>query len=217
MKRTLLFFLTLLAASAAMPVAAAEAAPPKELERLVQEYESPERWEWQKPHTLARLLGLGPGDRVADLGAGTGFLVPYLSSLVTRSGKVYAVEIEPALLEYIRARKDVGLNNVVTVLATPSDPKLPEGELDCVLLLNTWHEIKNRTAYLRRLAPSLRPGGRVVVVDFHEGVLPVGPPPKGKLSREKALAEFERAGWSLLAESTAFPYQYCLTFAPPAS
>lgn len=80
--------------------------------------------------------------------------------------------------------------------------------------MDTWHHIDDRLGYLRRLAGTLRPGGRVAVVDFREGDLPVGPPAGHKLSRDEVVDEFADAGWSLVAESTKLKYQYVLVFRP---
>jgi hypothetical protein len=80
--------------------------------------------------------------------------------------------------------------------------------------VDTWHHIDSRLDYLAKLARALRPGGSVVVVDFREGELPVGPPPGHKLSAGEVTAEFEKAGWVLHRESEALPYQYLLAFRP---
>ena len=93
---------------------------------------------------------------------------------------------------------------------------MPEGEIDLVVILNTWHHIDKRTEYLPRLLKSLSPAGRVAVIDYREGKLPVGPKPAEKLARDTVVAEFEQADWRLVAESVALPYQYVLIFLPPA-
>lgn len=178
-------------------------------------WEGAARDEWQKPLDVLRLLSVQPGQVVADLGAGTGYFTRPLSIAVGDEGRVYAVDVEPALLEHIRKRDDIQQDRVVTIRAKPNDPLLPEGAIDLVLIVNTWHHIKSRPAYLERLARCLAPDGRIVLIDFHAGEPPVGPPPKEKISREKALGEFERAGFKLVAESVALPYQYFLTFYPP--
>ena len=105
--------------------------------------------------------------------------------------------------------------NVVTVLAEPDDPKLPEGELDLVLTVNTWHHVPNRVKYLKRLARSMKPSGRLALIDWREGELPMGPPPDEKLGRDRILREFDKAGWKLTSESVALPYQDFFIFRPP--
>jgi SAM-dependent methyltransferase len=177
--------------------------------------DSPGRPEWQKPVAVMDFLGIERGSTVADLGAGTGYFTIYLSTVVGEQGRVYAVDTEPAMLEYLKKRTDMSQDRVVPVVAAPDDPKLPDGQLDVVLVVNTWHHIPNRAGYLPKLQRALAAGGRVAVVDFREGTLPVGPPPEEKVSRDKVVQEFEKAGWTLAAESFALPYQYMLTFYPP--
>jgi len=170
-------------------------------------WDSPERFHWQKTTELLRMLAIRPGEAVADIGAGTG-----------GEGKVFAVDIEPAMLEYIRQRDNLDPSgNVVTVLAEPNDPKLPDGELDLIFTANTWHHIKKRTKYLDRLARALKPTGRLAIVDWRKGELPMGPPDKVKLSREKMLGEFSKAGWEVSSESVAAPYHVMFVLRPPKS
>lgn len=177
-------------------------------------WDDPKRDEWQKPGLIWQMLGLEAGSSVADLGAGTGYLTRLFSLLAEEEGKVYAVDVEPKMLEYIRNRQDIPFDNVETILADPGDPKLPPASVDAVVILNTWHHLPDRTRYLRKLAPALRRGARVAVVDWRAGELPMGPPPEMKLSRDEVVAEFEKAGWELTSESVALPYQYLLLFRP---
>ncbi len=186
-----------------------------DVELWKERFEDPERYKWQKPREIVAFLGLRVGQRVADLRTGTGYLLPTLSLHVGRQGKVYAVDIEPAMLDYLTSRDDIMQERVFPILAKASDPKLPEGEVDLVLTVNTWHHIKKRTRYLRRLEKGLTPEGRIAVIDFRAGELPVGPPPGKKVPRDEVIAEFEEAGWRYVAESVALPYQYLLIFLPP--
>jgi ubiquinone/menaquinone biosynthesis C-methylase UbiE len=189
----------------------------EDVEHWVEVFDDPERDAWQKPESLLRLLGIRAGDVVADLGAGTGYFTARLSNAVGRSGKVYAVDIEQNLLDHLVQRDDLSPYDVVIpVLADPDDPKLPAGELDLVLVVDTWHHIDNRLSYLGRIDRALAPGGRLVIVDFREGELPVGPPPGHKMSRESVLQELDEAGWSITSEGRMLPYQYVLVFRPPA-
>lgn len=178
-------------------------------------FDDPERENWQMPLTLLLFLGISRGETVADIGAGTGYFTRYLVSSVSPTGAVYAVDIEPALLDHLMAREDITTKLVIPVVAEPDDPKLPAGEVDLIVLLNTWHHIGKRSKYLKLLEASLSPSGRVAIVDFRLGDFPVGPPDSKKLSREKVLAEFGKAGWRLVAETVALPYQYGLIFLPP--
>jgi ubiquinone/menaquinone biosynthesis C-methylase UbiE len=195
-------------------VAADKHEPSSDLERRIASYDDPARDEWQKPLTIVDFLGIETGDTAADLGAGTGYFTKFLSRQVGETGKVYAVDIEQEMLDYLMTREDVTAERVIPVLAEPSDPGLPDGEIDIVVVVNTWHHIKKRSKYIQLLHESLSPEGRVAIVDFREGDLPVGPR-RGKLSRERVVSEFEKAGWRFAAESVALPYQYVLIFLPP--
>jgi len=183
------------------------------VEQWIGRFETKDRPKWQKPSVVLRVMGIEEGDRVADVGTGTGYFLPFLSSMVTQTGKVYAVDIDPDMLAYVKTRK-FPQDNVETVLAAPDDPKLPEHGLDAILLVDTWHHIEDRKAYIKQLGRALDPYGRVGIVDFYKKELPVGPPVPHKLDRETVLREFREAGWDLLTESTALPYQYFLVLAP---
>lgn len=185
-------------------------------ERWAAVFDDPARDEWQKPEAVVEALEVGLGDRVADIGAGTGYFTVRLARAVGEEGRVFAVEIESSLIDHLKARAgEAGLSQVVPVLAEPHDPGLPAAGVDVVLICDTWHHIDHRVRYLDRLAAALAPGGRVAVVDFREGDLPVGPPEGHKLGRDHVVAEFEEAGWHLTDERDILPYQYFLVFAPP--
>jgi ubiquinone/menaquinone biosynthesis C-methylase UbiE len=178
-------------------------------------FDDPKRHEWQKTSTVMRLLDVHAGETVADIGAGTGYFTRLLAIGADESGLVYAVDVDPDMLEFIRKRSDMPkIGNVVTVLAEPDDPKLPAGAVDLVLVVNTWHHIEQRVNYLDKIRLALATGGRVVIVDWQKRELPMGPPVDRKLSRETVVQEFEQAGWKLVSESAALPYQYYLSFRP---
>ncbi len=209
---------TLASAGGDEPAPAAHAGQPpfRDVQHWVKVFEDESRREWQKPREVLDTLGIFEGDTVADLGAGTGYFTGILTSHVGATGKVYAVDLEQALLDHIKTRSD-GRQEVITpILAAPDDPKLPASGVDLILVVNTWHHIENRSKYLRKLAAALTPEGRVALIDYRAGELPVGPPPEEKLSRETVIAEFEKAKWSLVADSVMLPYQYFLIFHPPA-
>jgi ubiquinone/menaquinone biosynthesis C-methylase UbiE len=190
----------------------------EDVERWVEVFDDPERDEWQRPQEVVRFLEVRAGQSVADLGAGTGYFTVHLARAVTASGTVYAVDVEPKLIEHIRKRTAAeGFSWVEPVLAAPDDPRLPDGAIDLVLIVDTWHHIDDRIRYLGRLAGSLKPEGRVAIVDFREGDLPVGPPAGHKLSRGEVVNELGEAGWRLAGEGKMLPYQYLLVFTPPVS
>jgi len=177
-------------------------------------FDDPARAAWQKPGEVVAALGLQRGQRVADLGAGTGYFSRLLSSAVGADGTVFAVEVEPNLVAHLRARADrEGTRNVVPVLASADDPRLPAGLLDVVLIVDTYHHLDDRIAYLRNLRRVLRASGRVAIIDWHKRPLPVGPEMEHKLARESVIAEMTEAGYQLVDEPRFLPYQYFLVFA----
>ena len=185
-------------------------------EAWAERFESAERDEYQMPDRVVGALGIGPGMSVADIGSGTGYFARRFAEAVGPSGTVYAADVEPEMAVYVRRRADEdGQGNLVPVLASYDDPRLPDGSVDLVFICNTWHHIANRVDYARRLAGDLAPGGRVAIVDFLPGDLPVGPGPEHKLSAEEVTAELEEAGYSLTASPDFLPYQYVLVFEAP--
>jgi ubiquinone/menaquinone biosynthesis C-methylase UbiE len=180
-------------------------------------FDDPERDAWQKPAELVAALGLAPGATVADLGAGTGYFARHLVNAVGPRGTVLAADTEPALVEHLRRRAEQeGFANLVPILASADNPRLPTGTSDVVLIVDTWHHIDDRVAYARRLSSALATTGRVVIVDWQKHDLPVGPPPDHKLAREQVIDELTQAGYRLVAEPDVLPYQYVLVFAPAA-
>ncbi|MCK6554854.1 methyltransferase domain-containing protein [Candidatus Binatia bacterium] len=181
-------------------------------------FDDPARDAWQKPGELVGALQIRPGMTVADIGAGTGYFSRYLATAVGDAGTVFAVDPEPRLVAHLRERAEQeGTGQVIPVLGSPDNPRLPAGAVDLVLIVNTLHHIDGRTDYFRRLQRALKPGGRIAVVDFKKEPLPVGPPPEHKLAPEQAIDEFSRAGYQLVDRPELLPYQYVLVFAPTGS
>lgn len=121
----------------------------------------------QKPRELIEKMGLKPGDAVADVGTGVGYMLPFLSRAVGPSGKVVGEDIFPDFLAKARERsKD--LPNVTFIAGSETDPKLPAGSLDCVLMLDVYHHFDYPEKMLAALYQSLKPGGRMVLVDYYK-------------------------------------------------
>jgi ubiquinone/menaquinone biosynthesis C-methylase UbiE len=119
---------------------------------------------WQRPEDVVRALALHPGARVADIGAGKGYFVPHLSDAVGKGGRVYAVEVEAELTQTMKSRF-AETSNVEVVLGGFEDPLLPDGQIDLVLIVNTYHHIEDRELYFRELLVDLAPEGRVAVIE----------------------------------------------------
>ncbi len=186
-----------------------------DVEHWKEVFDAPGRAEWQKPEEVIGVLGLEAGMVVADLGAGTGYFSPHLSKAVGKTGAVLAVETEPNLVAYLRERAEAeGTANVVPVLASSDNPRLPHASVDLVLIVDTFHHIDDRLTYFRSMKQVLRQGGRVAIVDWREGKLPEGPAPDHKLAPEAVVAEMRSAGYDLVREHDFLPYQYFLVFRP---
>lgn len=168
--------------------------------------EDPSRDAWQKPHDVVMALALKPADTIADIGAGTGY---FARRFAHHAGKVYAADIDEKLLAIAGSNAPA---NLETVLAAPDDPRLPERSADILFFCDVLHHIENRLAYYAKLAKVLKPGGRIVVIDFHKKPLPVGPPPSMKLSDREVITEFQKAGFTLAKRLDMLPYQYYLFF-----
>ena len=180
--------------------------PPQSADEYAKVLNDPARDAWQKPHEVVMALSLRNDETIADIGAGTGY---FSRRFAKHAGKVFAVDIDAKLLEL--AGKDAPANHR-TVLAVPEDPKLPLGAVDTVFFCDVLHHVSGRPGYYQKLATALKPGGRIVIVDFHKKELPVGPPPAMKLSREEVIAELNAAGFELVKSHEFLSYQYFLEF-----
>ena len=174
------------------------------------EFDDPARDAWQRPEEVLDALNLQPTVHIADIGAGTG----YFSVRIARrrpEAKVFAVDIEPDMVRYLRDRAQrEQLGGLVAVLGTAESPNIPE-PVDLILVVDTYHHIDNRVAYFARLKQSLRPYGRLAVVDF-KADSPTGPPPEHRISAGKLTSELDQAGYALVANHTFLPRQYFLVF-----
>jgi len=203
-------------ATAPAPAATGNRDPhgPKDVQGYIRALEDPKRDAYQKPDEVVAALRLAEDARVADLGCGPGYFTLRLARAVPR-GIVYAVDVEPAQLDRLNQRlKESGLRNVVPVLAPVDDARLPPDSVDVIAIIDTYHHFEDRVRYMTRLKDALRPGGRLVVIDYHKRPLPVGPPPAHKMAREQELSEIEQAGFRLVEEPGFLPYQYFLVFTP---
>jgi predicted methyltransferase len=182
----------------------------RDAEKWAHVFDDPERDAWQKPHEVIRALAL-PGDAaVADIGAGTGYFSARLANML-KAGRVYATDLEPAMVKHLaeRATREK-LPNLVPVQASPGNPRLP-AKVDLALVVDVYHHIEARERYFRDLRKSLKPGGRVAVIDFRLDS-PEGPPVAARIAPERVKAEMAKAGYALDAEHGFLPRQYFLVF-----
>ena len=177
--------------------------------------EDPKRDAYQKPHEVIHALNLKSGEVIADIGAGSGYFTFHLARHVGDKGKVYAVDVSPEMILHINRRiRELKANNVVTLLADPDDPLLPDRSVNRFFFSDSWHHIENQSKYLSLMKRMLKPSGEVVMIDFHKKELPVGPPMQMKIAREDLIKQLDGNGYRLTKEHTFLPYQYFLVFAP---
>ena len=173
-------------------------------------FDDPERDAWQKPHEVIQALALNPDAIVADIGAGTGYFAVRFAHMVPK-GRVYGVDTETAMVKHLSERaKKAGLGNLKAVSGAPNDPRLPE-KADLVVLVDVYHHVGDRERYFRNLQKSLKPGGRVAVIDFRMES-PVGPPKRARVAPDAVKAEMKNAGYVLAHEHAFLPNQYFLVF-----
>jgi SAM-dependent methyltransferase len=163
--------------------------------RYISRLESQERIADLRVGEVIEKLALPPDAVVGDLGCGPGIFSLAFATACPR-GLVYASDIEPAQLDRVRERiHSEGMPNIVPVLASADSPHFPPGRLDLVFIGDTYHHLERRVAYLRRLRDALKPGGRLALLEYKPGKIPVGPPPDHKLPAGVMAAELERAGF----------------------
>jgi len=174
-----------------------------------------ERYATQDPGHLWDLVGLHEGDVVVDVGAGTGFFAFPASSRVGEQGSVYAVDVSEDLLDLIGERAEAGhFRNLHTVLSTPTRIPLEDGTADVVLLANVLHGVPPST--VAEAVRVLRPGGRLVNVDWKKRETPQGPPVRHRLSPAEASAALRAYGVKRQSSFDLGPYHYVLVFLRPA-
>lgn len=145
---------------------------------------------------------------VADLGAGTGYFLGRLSRAVGEKGAVLALDIEPGMVRHMARRvEEEGMRNVRPLLVPPDDPRLPGGAVHRVLVVNTWHHIPDRAAYVEKLARGLAPGGAVIVVDFTLESAK-GPPREHRIPPDAVARELAAGGLEARIIEEPLPEQY---------
>lgn len=176
-------------------------------------YEGFNRDRWQYPQKVIESLGIRPGDCVVDLGAGGGYFTFKFAGVVGDNGKVYAVDIDKAMTEYLRQEVDrQRFSNVDVILGEFGNPLLPDSVSDLVFMCNTYHHIEDRINYFSRLKTDLRPDGHVAIVEHRPGGW------LGRLfgshwtKKEAIISEMEAAGYSLIADHDYLPKQHFVVF-----
>jgi SAM-dependent methyltransferase len=206
-----------------LPVRPAPSTPPAPADRLFRQQdlgllEAPDRDQWQKPDQIMDALAVAEGAVVAELGAGGGWFTLRLASRVGPNGLVYAEDIQPGMIEGIARRmKAENLANVKPILGTTTDPRLPPG-LDAALISDAYHEMDEPAdpsvivTLLRNIGKSLKPQGRLGIVDWTPGAGGPGPPETQRVDPAKIIKAAEAAGLVLLSREEIPPFVYLLVF-----
>jgi ubiquinone/menaquinone biosynthesis C-methylase UbiE len=177
--------------------------------------ERPEREDEEQPSKAIRALGIKPGQVVADVGAGSGYYTVRLAKQVGPIGRVFATDIQPEMLSLLKKRLSrERLDNVELVLATDVDPRLPEGQLDLILMVDVYHELARPQEVLRKLRAALKPDGRLVLIEFRKESAWVPIREEHKMSVKEARMELEAEGYRFDRVIDVLPWQHILVFRP---
>ena len=177
--------------------------------------ERPRREREERTDLLLKELKLKPTDVVADVGAGSGYFTFRMAPLVPQ-GKVLAVDIQPEMLEEIRAKnKKTGAGNVETVLGTESDPKLKAGSIDLALFVDAYHEFSHPWEMMQNVVRALKPGGRVMLVEYRAEDPDVPIKPRHKMTEAQAIREMKAVGLEFAGNEKSLPQQHLLIFRKP--
>jgi len=187
--------------------------PPENLNEYISHLEDPSRNQWQQPEKVLKVLKIRRGQAIADVGSGPGYFTTRFARAVGPEGKVFAVDISPGMLAYLKKQASAeDLTNIEFILAKPENPDLPANSVDLIFICDTLHHIANREKYYPLLLRALKPGGRLVNIDFYKRMLPVGPPAHMKIAKPEMIKEAEAAGLHLAKEFRFLEYQYFLVF-----
>ena len=183
------------------------------------QFDEDDSWEqdqnaYQPPELIMYAIGVEPGMVIAEVGAGRGRIVVHMAARVGFDGKVYANDIDEEKLAYLRYRCERdSIYNVETILGEVDDPLLPEGELDLVYLINTYHHLAQPVELMRNILPSLKPGGLLVIIE-HDPEKHPDAGPDHSTPHDELLREAEEAGYELLRLEDILERDYINIFRP---
>jgi predicted methyltransferase len=178
--------------------------------------ERPERIQEEQPDKALDYIGIVPGSAVADIGAGSGYFTTRLARRVGPTGKVSANDMQQGMLLLIADKVGrMGLRNVEMVLGTPDDPKLPANSLDLALMVDVYHEFSAPERMLGKLFAALKPGGRLVLLEYRAEDPRVPILEEHKMTREQVKLEIEASGYKLDRVDERLPRQHLFIFTRP--
>jgi protein-L-isoaspartate O-methyltransferase len=173
----------------------------------------PERIEEEQPERMLESLELKPGMVVADVGAGVGYHSLLMARMVGPKGVVIATDVQPQMLSMLRANaRQAGVRNIKTVLCNQDDPGLPEAAVDLILMVDVYHECSDPVATLKGLHEGLKPGGRLVLVEFRAEDPAVPIKPEHKMTVEQVRKEIEPEGFTFKEVLDFLPWQHIIIF-----
>ena len=177
--------------------------------------ERSERDEEEAPDVALNVLKIPKGASVADIGAGSGFITERLSARVGPTGRVFANDLQPQMLQILGRRlAQQNITNVTLVQGTIDDPKLDAASVDLEIMVDVYHELSQPQAMLRRLRAALKPGGRLVLLEYRKEDPTIPIKFEHKMSVAEAKMELEAEGFTLAKVDEALPRQHILIFTP---
>lgn len=180
--------------------------------------ERPERETEENVEGALNAIGLKPGMTVAEVGAGTGYVSLRMAKRVSPGGKVYATDVQPAMLDLLRQNAaKAGIHNVQTILGSEADPKLPAGQLDLIILVDVYHEFSQPQKMLQGIRAALKADGRLVLLEYRKEDPAVPILPDHKMSVAEAKTEVEAEGFTLGQVIESLPRQHILVYTKAAA
>ncbi|HEX3725639.1 MAG TPA: class I SAM-dependent methyltransferase [Pirellulales bacterium] len=162
---------------------------------------------------LLKTLDVKPGQTVCDIGCGNGFYSLQLAELVGPAGKVLAVDIQPEMLHMLAERaREANVANIETIEGTETDPKLPDGAVDLILLVDVYHEFSHPAGMLKAMRRALKPDGRIALAEFRLEDRHVPIKLLHKMSKKQILKEFTPNGFKLVDAFDKLPWQHLMFF-----
>jgi ubiquinone/menaquinone biosynthesis C-methylase UbiE len=177
--------------------------------------ERDQRLDEEAPDEAVRLLKIPSGASVADIGAGSGYMTVRLAAQVGPTGRVYANDVQPQMIEILRRRLEKRkITNVVLVQGEIDDPKLPAATMDLALMVDVYHELSKPQTMLRHIRDALKPGGRLVLLEYRKEDPSIPIRLEHKMSVREAKLEVEAEGFALSKVDESLPWQHVLIFTP---
>ena len=181
-------------------------------EKYIDFLEREDRGTWQKPGAVIEALRLKGDEKIADVGAGSGYFSLRFASALPR-GRVYAIDVDPAMIHHIRHRvKADTIDNVEVILSDPDDPKVPE-DSEIVFICDVLHHVENKSPWLKKIHGQVKNGTRLILIEYKEGDLPEGPPEWMKMSPKEVTSNALGAGFTHVStDNDLLPYQTLFVF-----